>query len=208
MDDFVAAGGWFERYERLLGGRFVTFKLALNILRQQGGRRIVETGSLREPGAWLGDGCATYLFGEFAAAYGLHLWTCDIDPDVIETAKQVTAPFAAHITYVCADSVAFLESFPAPIDLLYLDSFDCPTDGDATAAQTHNLRELEAAFPHLNGGALVLLDDNRWANGGKTRRSKDFLHAAGWLCLYDADQSLWISSVGLTTNLFTSARNT
>jgi hypothetical protein len=138
------------------------------------------------------------LFGEFAAAYGLYLWTCDIDRTVTETARQTTAWFAASITYVRGDSVAFLESFPEPIDLLYRDGLGCPPDSDATAAQEHNLRELTAAFPHLSDGAVLILDDNRWANSGKTRRSKDFPHAAGWRCLLDAVPCLRLNPTGLT----------
>jgi hypothetical protein len=34
-------------------------RVALNSLLQQGSRRIVETGSLRHPGNWLGDGGST-----------------------------------------------------------------------------------------------------------------------------------------------------
>jgi hypothetical protein len=203
MDEFVYAGGWFDHYRKRLGYRYPTFKVALNILLQQGGRNIVETGSLRNPTNWLGDGCSTLLLGEFAAAYGRHLWTCDIDESVIATAMRATAEFAASVTFICGDSVAFLGDFTGPIDLLYLDSFDCPPSGDATAAQQHNLRELMAAFPHLSSRAIVLLDDNLWSNGGKTCRSKEYLRDAGWLCLLDTAQSLWLNPSGLALTCFT-----
>lgn len=199
MEEFVFAGGWCDAYETRLERRYATFRVALNLLVQFGGSRIVETGSLRVPGDWLGAGSSTLLFAEFVARQGGHLWTCDIDDGVIATAQAATAEYAARITYVWRDSVEFLTEFAGPIDLLYLDSWDCPPDGDASFAQAHNLRELTAAMPHLGPRSLVLIDDNRFDNGGKSRRSKAYLAAAGWLCLLDAYQSLWLCPDRTTT---------
>jgi hypothetical protein len=184
--------GWFEQYRLKLAERFCTAKVALNLFLQFGGRTIVETGSMRSPWNWYYEGCSTYLFGEFADRYGGHLWTCDVDERVIERARAATLPFESRITYVCRDSVEFLTDFAERIDLLYLDSMDCPPEGDATEAQQHNLRELTAALPHLSPRAIVLLDDNAFPNGGKTRLSKACLLEAGWLCLLDSRQSLWL----------------
>jgi len=191
-DDFLFAGSWFDRYHQRVGRRFPTFKIALNVLISQGGHTIVETGSMRVVDNWRDDGCSTYLFGEFAARYGRHLWTCDLDPAVIDVAKSATLEFASHITYIEGDSISFLSRFAEPIALLYLDSFDCPTDGDASDAQQHNLNELIAASPHLSERAVVLLDDNLLANGGKTKRSKEYLLDLGWFCLFDFAQSVWL----------------
>src|SRR5215204_1605970 len=104
MREFVFLGGWFDHYETRLVGRYTTFKLALNVLLQQGGRHIVETGTLRSPGSWAKNGCSTLIFGEFAARYDRHLWTCDINPTAIDTAARATEHFAANITYICSDS--------------------------------------------------------------------------------------------------------
>jgi predicted O-methyltransferase YrrM len=192
MQGFVYSGGWFDHYRPKLAERYETFKVALNLLLQFGGKHIVETGTMRAPGNWYFEGCSTYLFGEFADRYGLHLWTCDVDERTIENARAWTMAFDQRITYVCRDSVEFLSRFADTIDLLYLDSMDCPPEGDATAAQEHNLRELIAALPHLSRRAIVLLDDNAFPNGGKTRRAKAHLLEAGWLCLLDSRQSLWL----------------
>jgi hypothetical protein len=197
--EFVYVGSWFDEYRLKLGERYGTFRAALNLLLQLGGKHIVETGSLRRPGNWYYDGCSTYLFGEFADRYGGHLWTCDLDEQVIETARGATAAFDARITYVCQDSVRFLASFQETIDLLYLDSLDCPDEGDASVPQAHSLRELVAAFPNLSNRAIVLLDDNAPANGGKTRRAKEYLLDAGWLCVLDSRQSLWMRPCGELT---------
>lgn len=215
--DFTHMHGWFDRHWNLLdeqayflrlivnwisrvstrlsskslGERYYTFKMALNWHLQHGGRHIVETGSLREPESWFGVGCSTYLFGEFIWRYGGHLWTCDIDHGVLEQARQETQAFSDQITYVPDDSVNFLSQFQERIDLLYLDSMDCPRTGDASQAQNHNLQELEAAYPKLGPNAIVLLDDNRFQNGGKPLLSKQFLHENNWLCLFDWHQSVW-----------------
>ena len=190
MIDFVYVNGWFDQYREKLGDRYYTFKIALNWLLQHPGKNIFETGSLRTPDSW-GDGYSTYLFGQFISKYGGHLWTCDIDEQVIEIAKRETKEFSEQITYVCGDSIEFLRNFDDTINLLYLDSLDCPVEGDATDAQRQNLRELQAALPKLSSQAIILLDDNNFPNGGKTLLSKDYLLENGWLCLFDLQQSLW-----------------
>jgi predicted O-methyltransferase YrrM len=192
VQEFVYLDGWFDHYRLKLGERYPTFKVALNLLLQFGGKHIVETGTMRLPGNWYFDGCSTYLFAEFADRYGCHLWTCDLDERTIAQARAWTTTFDQRITYVCRDSIAFLSDFADTIDLLYLDSMDCPPEGDASAAQEHNLRELLAAMPHLSRRAIVLLDDNAYPNGGKSRLSKAYLRDAGWLCLLDSRQSLWL----------------
>ena len=191
MIDFLYVNGWFDRYKDKLAGRYYTLKMALNWLLQHDGKNIVETGSLRNPDTWPGDGASTYLFGEVISRYGGHLWTCDIEEQVIEIAREVTKEFSAHITYVRGDSIEFLRGFDRGIDLLYLDSLDCPPKGNATEAQRHNLRELQAALPKTSSQAVILLDDNDFPNGGKTLLSKDYLLNNGWICLFDLQQSLW-----------------
>lgn len=193
IKSFVYWNSPFNTYADKLGERFVTFKLALNLFLQHEGKTIVETGSLRSLGhGWRGDGNATIIFGEFVTHYGGHLWTCDIQPEVIETSKQGTAAFRHNITYVCQDSCTFLATFSAPIDLLYLDSLDCPREGDASEAQRHNLEELMLALPKMTPTGVILMDDNWYSNGGKTALSKEYLLENNWLCLFDSRQTVWI----------------
>jgi Methyltransferase domain len=200
LRDVVAPGGWFDRtYGARLGRRCLTMKAALGLVLQGGGRTIVETGSVRTPeGAevgWFGDGCSTVVFGAVAARYGLHLWTVDADPEATATARRRVGD-VEHVTYVTADAPRWLAGFDRPIDLLYLDSLDCPEEGDATEAQAHQRRELLAALPRLTRQGVVLLDDNAFANGGKTRLAKASLARAGWRCLLDDAQSLWLAPAG------------
>ena len=198
LGDFI----FFDRdwlYEHFQGLEFVrspkyfTFKAALNLFLQNNGQIIVETGTQRlkdDPG-----GGSTTLFGAFCKRYGKKLFTVDINPLNLKVSIDCTREFKDYITYVLKDSVKFLSEFDQKIDLLYLDSLDCPwPPADAREAQLHNLNELKAALKNLYVGSVVLIDDNAFSNGGKSRLSKRFLLSLKreWQCLLDSGQTLWI----------------
>ena len=182
----------FCRIENVRGPRYVTLKAALNMLLQNDGKLIVETGTQRvidDPG-----GCSTLLFGAFCERYDKRLITVDNVARHMEVSKQATQEYKEYITYAFVDSVKFLTEFKGEFDLLYLDSLDCPfPPGDATEAQIHQLNELKAAYDKLHVGSILLLDDNDFENGGKTRLTKKFLLESGeWLLILDYAQSLWV----------------
>ena len=183
---------YYEHLEFVRSPKYFTFKVALNLFLQNGGQIIVETGTQRlrdDPG-----GSSTTLFGAFCQKYCRRLITVDNDPVHMETSKDCTKEFKDYITYVLADSVSFLSGFDQPIDLLYLDSLDCPLPpADATEAQVHNLKEVKAAYSKLHRGSIILIDDNNFENGGKSRLSKKFLLKTGeWQCILDHGQTLWV----------------
>lgn len=182
----------FKHLEFVASAKYFTFKAALNLFLQNNGQIIVETGTQRlkdDPG-----GCSTTLFGAFCKRYGRKLFTVDVNPVNIQVSKECTEEFKDSITYVLMDSVKFLREFNSPIDLLYLDSLDCPwPPADATEAQTHSLNELQAAYDKLHKDSILLIDDNNFENGGKTRLSKRFLLETGeWVCILDLGQTLWL----------------
>jgi SAM-dependent methyltransferase len=200
MDDFLQWKDWWSdkyRFKIGEGVRYASMKTALNLIHQSKGTNIIETGTTRALDDMAGGGQATILFGDYALKYGKHLWTVDILPEAIELAKGLTKEYESVITYVESDSVAFLKTFPQTIDLLYLDSMDCP-EYDAPdslnliASQTHQANELKAAWDKLNDNSVVLLDDNNFENGGKCKQSIAFLQEKGWRCLWNDKQSLWI----------------
>src|SRR5579872_4893237 len=123
---------------------------------------LVETGTLRDdnPRALAGDGWSTLAFGWYAAQTGGRLYTVDCDPAALEVCQRLTAPYAAHIDYVCADSLAFFAQWVAeergPIHLLYLDSLDYH---DPARSEAHHLAEAQAALPALAPDGLILFDD-------------------------------------------------
>lgn len=200
MDDFQKWNDWWSlkyRFQIGEGIRYFSTKVALNLLHQRGGRNIVETGTTRALDDFGGAGMATITFGDYAKVYGKKLWTVDILPEAIELARGLTREFEDVTTYVVSDSIIFLKNFPEKIDLLYLDSMDCPID-DAPdspklrASQAHQADELRAAWDKLHDNSIILLDDNNFENGGKCTLSIEILKKEGWECLINDKQSLWI----------------
>jgi len=184
--------GRFSHLEFVKSPKYVTFKAALNLFLQNNGQIIVETGTQRlkdDPG-----GSSTTLFGAFCKRHGKKLFTVDINPLNMKVSKECTEEYKNSINYVLIDSVKFLREFNQKIDLLYLDSLDCPLPPlDATEAQTQNLNELKAAYDKLHKGSIILIDDNNFENGGKSRLSKKFLLETGeWQCILDHGQTLWM----------------
>lgn len=190
---FIHDDWMWAKYGKPLGLRYPTFRAALNLLLRFGGETIVETGTMRNMDI-AGAGGSTLLFGEHCSRHGGKLWTVDINPQYIAYAKQATAAFAGRIDYATGDSVEFLTKFAGTIHLLYLDSMDCPPDpaADAGPSQRHCLAELGAAWGKVPAGGIVLLDDNMWPNGGKTRMAKGRLEELGAKCVLDFYQTLWI----------------
>lgn len=134
LSQFVSCGNWFERqYQVDCDARYPTFKAALNLWLQSGGQTIVETGCVRREHDF-GAGYSTVLFGEVTSRYGGLLWSIDNDPAHLQVAARLAQPFASHCRFLLGDSVDVLErqlvqqpEFSGRIDLLYLDSFDYPT---------------------------------------------------------------------------------
>ncbi len=192
MDNFLEYHSWFdELFQAKSSRRYSTFRVALNLLYQLPTHRIVETGTIRKIKDY-GAGYSTYIFGHFVKRYGGKITTIDIDPKNMRVCKRVTAEFADWIEYVVDNSLHALSLLHEPIDLLYLDSFDTPIRRDASEAQLHNLKEFKLAEPLLHEKSIVLIDDNNFTNGGKSRMTKQYLHEQGWRVLLNMQQSLWI----------------
>ncbi len=187
---------WIDQYEKQSDSRFPTFKKAFEMFHANGGKTIVETGCVRLPNDW-GAGMSTFLFGEYAKKFGAKVWTDDISQVNMDCCREVTKEFADYITYVVDDSLNFLREFPHEIDFLYLDSMDCPLvdspiDAGLLQSQNHQLNEMNIALPKMSSLGIVLLDDNGFANGGKTKLTKMFLKGEGWREVLGGQQSLWI----------------
>eukprot|EP00667_Euglena_gracilis_P010099 EG_transcript_10273 len=166
---------WYDRQPSL--------KRALQLLTDLHGGRpklIFETGMIRSRHGiefrerW-GDGQSTLLFARYGRHFGAHVVSVDVDPAVVLAARWRLAEYAAQVTLLEGNSVAALQGFAAPIDLLYIDSADfdwlvvAPDRFDPAPAQQHALREVQAAWPKLSARALVLLDDCAIPYGGKCR---------------------------------------
>ena len=198
-----------------LGGRLHTFKIALNLLNQRGGKVIVETGCQREKDNW-NDAQSTRVFADYARKHDTHLYTVDIKKEYIELAEEIVGN--ESVTYTTMDSIKYIGDFKKNIDLLYLDSVDVPMPemlkiqersigdirdlsvdeaverfGDLLLpAQTHCLNEIKAALPNLHRDSIILIDDNWIPGGGKPRLAREWLFDNDWELLMDWQQTLWI----------------
>jgi len=178
---FHRAPGFTLMFQRLLAQRKQDFK-------------IIETGTLRNPGAWK-DGQSAFLFTEFVDRHGGSVRSVDIDNNAVDTANAfiVSARFSSH----CSDSVKFLQEQTdlAEVDLFYLDSWDVKWEDD-TASAEHHLKEFLAIEPHLKPGAVVAIDDNSRhladnRRTGKGRRIVEYLESKNIQPIYDAYQIIY-----------------
>lgn len=124
---------------------------------------IVETGTLRQPGNWAGDGQSTRLWDWIAEKTGGLAISTDIDLDYCRTAARL----CPNVRVNQGDSVTFLRGYlPAGIDLLYLDAFDY-SEGQEISSMMHHAAELAAVWDQLPSGALISIDDCIGHGSGK-----------------------------------------
>ena len=138
----------------MVAQRNPTFNHLFSLMADLKNPTIVETGTIRIRGekGLLGDGHSTLKFADYCSKFGGKLYSLDIDPEAIALSSwMVSRKYPnVEVNVIHSDSVAFLESFDEPIDVLYLDSAN-----DANLI----LNEAKAALPHLHPESIVLIDD-------------------------------------------------
>ncbi len=201
QDDFRGWNSWFDiTYRANLRERWATMRVALNLLNQfDRSVNILETGCIRQEHDW-GGGMSTLVFADYLQRYGGKLTTIDISPVNMTVCKKVTQAYSNQINYVINDSLAELERMASEdelqIDLLYLDSLDCPLDdSSAWPSQEHTLKEFRLAEPMLHERSILLMDDVGFENGGKGAILNKMLPDFGWTNLMNHQQSLWIKKL-------------
>ncbi len=192
--DHLLRTGAIPGADGLLSHRLGTIREVARLFARTAPRVLVETGC--QSTLLLHDhGMSTTIFGAFAERYDAILHTVDIDTDKIRLCRDLTKEYAAFIRYTIGDSIAFLSSFDATIDFLYLDSYDFDVHC-REQSRLHQLGEIEAAWGRLRAGSIVLLDDANvrpWFEGaingldvqGKTPYAHRYLLAHGARCLVD-----------------------
>jgi len=153
---------------------------------------IIETGCLRQPGNWEGDGQSTFMFDALVRSRGGALFSIDVTNESIDSARRVCSSAAQLIEN---DSVAALDALSRivsrPIDLLYLDSFDLDPKNPLPSAIHHAL-ELAAARPLIAPGTLICVDDyGVGAEGGKGMIVDRFMSDVRAKVLYSGYQKVW-----------------
>lgn len=137
---------------------------------------ILETGCVRQPGNWNGDGGSTFLFDDYAKGHpGSVVYTVDIDPKATKACRVHISPCVKIHT---GDSVAYLQSLAdnppedlPHLDLLYLDSYDLDPN-NPTPSAVHHLKELVAIAPLLRAETLVVVDDSPQIMAGFHQQGK------------------------------------
>jgi len=203
----AAGATYLERFDRQfaprLGVRAESLRLMMSLLetRTRSVERpllIIETGSVRQPGNWEGDGQSTVLWGDFASHFDAEVHTVDLDPEparLINGEMGLGEMVAAHT----GDSVKFLHDLATnqplrQIDLLYLDSYDLDVQNPYPSA-LHHLKELAAARPCLGPGSVVAVDDNFLLDTGgyvgKGLLVEEWFSQVGIKPLYCGYQFIW-----------------
>ncbi len=124
----LAAGMPFEEqfhrhFKPRLGKRADGFAALFDaLLRPRQDLLVLETGCMRIPGNWEGDGQSTFMFDALVRERHGLLFSIDIDLESIDTARRACSS-ATHL--ICNDSVAALHALsramPMKASLLYLE---------------------------------------------------------------------------------------
>jgi len=173
---------FFERFRGRLGKRAPTFAFALEHIAARGPVNIVETGCLRTPGNWAGDGCSSALFASFIGNFGGTLTSIDIDPAACAECRRQTERYSVDNHVIEGDSIialAEIASSGRKIGLLYLDSYDFDASSPR-GSQMHSLAEAQAAQDAVVDDGIILIDDVGLTHRGKGGMSIPWLESVGW----------------------------
>lgn len=191
-----------EQVELLAGNtRQKSFRLAAEFIIRHKMRRIVETGCFRgQPAATTQahienrghDGQSTVIFALLARELGCVFDSYDKDPNHVARARELLSLFGLQdsANFHIGDSVIALSQRSEPIDFIYFDSFD-HNPNNPLPCQLHQLAEVGAAHGKLQRPAGILLDDCKFATGGKAGLSDPFLRSRGWKLEFDGYQRLF-----------------
>lgn len=164
-------------------GRYKTFTEVLKLMDERHVRIIVETGTERwqKPEyCFDGDGGSTIIFAHWATQNNATMCSVDINETHLQYCDANTRPYSSHLKLIWSDSVAFLHSFPEPIDFLYLDSYDYD-ENHPLPAQQHCLQEILAAENKLTSSSIIMIDDCNIPGGGKGFLAIQYLLSKGWV---------------------------
>ncbi len=194
LPDGLAFAEQFDRHFRPRLGRradgFAAIFAALEPVRAD--LLVLETGCMRIPDNWEGDGQSTFMFDALARERGGAVISIDITPESIDTARRACS---SATQLILGDSVAALHALARlaarPASLLYLDSFDLDPENPLPSAIHHAL-ELAAARPLIGPGTVVCVDDyGVGGQGGKGMIVDRFFAAIRAEVLYSGYQKVW-----------------
>ena len=153
---------------------------------------VVETGSMRIPGNWDGDGQSTFMFDCLVQQCGGVFYSIDVTAESLVTARRACS---SSTQLILNDSVVALHALcsvsKSRIKLLYLDSFDIDITNPLPSA-IHHIMELTAARPLIGPGSIVCVDDYAvGSDGGKGMILDKFFSSIRADVLHAGYQKVW-----------------
>lgn len=187
----------FSRFfQPRLGRRADGFAVLFQALAVHTRPLIIETGCLRLPNNWEGDGQSSFLFDALVRDRQGQFLSIDLSVENIGTARRACSSAA---NFICNDSVAALHTLSllmrGPAALLYLDSFDVDAANPLPSA-IHHAMELTAARPLIGPGTIVCVDDYCLGGeaGGKGLILDQFFTSIRAEVLHSGYQKIWLLS--------------
>jgi hypothetical protein len=183
-----------------MGSRIPGFDYMFNFLKTVKDPLIVETGCARQENNFEWDGQSSLLFDDFINEHGGDFFTVDIAKESVE---YCVSKVSNKTKVVLGDSIIFLKQFNddllkegRKIDLVYLDSFDAPSDNPELHLQSeiHHLYEFLTILPSLRPGSLVVTDDNLpdgYGIRGKGRLVYNYMRHIGNPPVSFSNQIIW-----------------
>jgi len=197
MPDLDGSLGFEWQFERFfgprLGKRADGFASLFAALAERQRPLIIETGCLRTPDNWEGDGQSSFIFDAFVRDRKGQFLSIDASVESIATARRACSSAS---NFICNDSVGALHALSTlvrgPADLLYLDSFDLDSANPLPSA-IHHAMELTAARPLIGPGTIVCVDDYCVGGepGGKGLILDMFFTSIRTEELYSGYQKIW-----------------
>ncbi|GBQ68410.1 hypothetical protein AA103196_1937 [Ameyamaea chiangmaiensis NBRC 103196] len=186
--------GFRDHMAPRLGKRAESFAVMFDHLRRCERPLIVETGCLRVPDNWEGDGQSTFQFDWFAREHAGQVVTVDINPDSIDSSRRACSGVTSTILNDSVAALHMLGSLAArPAALIYLDSFDLDTSNPMPSA-IHHATEMMAARGLIGPGTLICVDDfdvPPLGPGGKGLIVDQFMHGVRADVLFSGYQKVW-----------------
>lgn len=176
--------------------RFKEFSLIAERLCSIENPVIIETGCLRNPEGWEGDGNSTAIWNWFGER-GAECYSVDINEKHCEIARKL----CPKVDVMCWDSIYYLAGNSAVerCNLLYLDSRDY-TKGNESFSELHHAGELTVTYERLPSGCLIAIDDcldncenhGKDIKGGKHKLCEYFFERAGIKPLFTGFITGWV----------------
>ncbi|WP_025886081.1 hypothetical protein [Asaia prunellae] len=190
--DFRSA---FDRHLRSrLGKRADGFAIIFDRLDKHSRPVIIETGCLRVPDNWEGDGQSTFQFDWYARERQGCVFTIDINPASIDSARRACSGTTNTILNDSRPALHALgQNCARPASLLYLDSFDLDLNNPMPSA-VHHATEMMAARGLIGEGTIICVDDfdvPPLGAGGKGLIVDQFMNSVGARLLYSGYQKIW-----------------